>query len=124
MATVAELIVKIGAETTGLQRGLKQAESEMKGFQRIGRSMQTVGASMSKFVTLPTLLAAGAGLKLGVDFQSAMEQIHTQAGASQKEVDNLSVSVLNLAKRCRKGPANSRKACSTWSRWGCTARRR
>lgn len=103
--TVAELIVRIGAETTGLQRGLRQAETQLKGFQRIGNGLASVGSSMSKYVTLPILVAAGASAKFAIDFQQQMEMIHTQAGASQGEVDRLSAAVLKLGENSVQGPS-------------------
>src|SRR3954454_2749623 len=49
-------------------------------------SMATIGSRMSRSLTLPILGIAGASTKMSVNFDRAMEMIHTQAGASQKEV--------------------------------------
>jgi hypothetical protein len=57
------------------------------------------------------LLAIGAGaVYADVKFQAAMEQIHTQAGASQAEVDKMSKSVLGLATVAEQGPVKLAQA--------------
>jgi hypothetical protein len=57
------------------------------------------------------LLAIGAGAVFAdVKFQAAMEQIHTQAGASQAEVDKMSKSVLGLATVAEQGPVKLAQA--------------
>lgn len=95
--TVAELVVKIGAETTGLQKGLRQAEAQMKGFKHIGNGMASVGASMSKFVTLPILAAAGASTKLAIDFEDSMNHVQALTGASKAQVQTWSNAILSNA---------------------------
>jgi TP901 family phage tail tape measure protein len=62
-------------------------------------SAAAVGAArLIRRAAFPLAALGVASGKLAMDFQQAMEMIHTQAGASQKEVDSLSKSVLNLAK--------------------------
>jgi hypothetical protein len=53
---------------------------------------------------LPLALAAGASVKLGVDFNASMTRVHTQAGASAAEVGRLRGQVLQLAKSMPQSP--------------------
>lgn len=76
--------------------------------------MATVGSSAGKMAVLGKAGLAGLGIaavaigyesvKMGTSFQSAMELIHTQAGASQQEVNRLGKSVLDLAPTVGIGP--------------------
>lgn len=62
-----------------------------------GKRMSTVGRSMTTGFTVPLALVGGAAIKMSLDFSHAMEQIHTQAGATQEEVHQLSGQVLEFA---------------------------
>src|SRR6266540_2446022 len=48
--------------------------------------------------------AAVASIKLATEFDSAMERVHTQAGASQAEVEKMSGAMLDLAPKVGTGP--------------------
>jgi len=74
------------------------------GLGRMSSRFSTVGHSMTRGLTIPIIGIGAAAGKMAIDFQAAMENIHTQAGASQKEVDKLSVKVLALAKTVPYGP--------------------
>lgn len=68
-----------------------------------GSTIAAAGHSMSR-LTLPIVAIGAAAGKMSMDFEKAMEQVHTQAGASQKEVDTLRGKVLELAKAMPQGP--------------------
>ena len=63
----------------------------------VGSSMKNLGERMTTGLTLPIVAVGAASTKMAIDFQSSMELIHTQAQASQHEVDSLSKSVLAMA---------------------------
>ena len=62
---------------------------------------QEAGAALvGKAMKASALLMGAAlveGFKLAANFESAMERIHTQAGATQQEVNNFGQSILELA---------------------------
>lgn len=58
IATVASLLVRIGADTKELEDGLKGASENLK---QTGQSMSQLGTTMTKFITAP-LAGLGAGL--------------------------------------------------------------
>ena len=71
---------------------------------RMSSTMGQVGHGLTRTLTIPILGIGAASAKMAIDFQAAMENMHTQAGASQKEVDKLSQQVLALAKTVPYGP--------------------
>lgn len=72
--------------------------------------MMTAGMTLTRGLTIPLTVAAGAAIKLGVDFHRQMEFIHTQAGATQHEVDKMTEAVLRLAPATAFGPDELAKA--------------
>jgi TP901 family phage tail tape measure protein len=70
----------------------------------VASGLKDVGAKMTQAITLPVIAIGAAAIKMGTDFQSNMELVRTQAGASQQEVDTLTKSVLELAKHSAQGP--------------------
>lgn len=70
------------------------------GIARVGKAVAVAGAAIAAGA-----VAIGAeSVKAAVDFQASMEKIHTQAGASQKSVDSLSKSVLDLGTYAEQSP--------------------
>lgn len=67
MATLAELNVVIGAKIDNFERNMAAAE---KGIGRLSGAAQDAGEAMTKYVTLPISLAAGAALKAAGDIQA------------------------------------------------------
>lgn len=66
-------------------------------FDTFTRKAASLGKTMTMYVTAPIAIAAAAATKMFIDFQRHMEQIHTQAGATQAEVNKLTPQVLNYA---------------------------
>lgn len=83
-------------------------------FDRAGRSASTVDRTLTRLGRTAAVAGAAIGaaavviadksVKMATDFQASMEKVHTQAGASQKAVDQLSKSVLNLGKYAEQSP--------------------
>lgn len=65
--------------------------------EKMSQKAMVVGKSMTTYLTVPILALAAESTKMAIDFQKNMELIHTQAGASQKEVTVQSKNVLNYA---------------------------
>jgi len=113
---VGSLYALIGVDNKPFMAGMAQSQAAMDAtakkmsataaktqkatdlsMKKVAKGMTRVGASMSKWVTLPVLAAGVASAKFAVDFQKQMEMVRTQAGASQAEVDRMSKAVLRLA---------------------------
>lgn len=107
--SLGDAILSLSADTAPLKRGLAEAEGAVtssmnrmqssigKGMAKAAEPMNRVGGQLTKSVTLPIVGIGVAAAKSAADFQSSMELIHTQAGAPQKEIENLKNKVLDLA---------------------------
>jgi TP901 family phage tail tape measure protein len=84
---------KAGAQAKGAAVGIDaMAASSSKGvgsltrMKKAGEGLKSTGGRLTSAWTVPIALIGGVGVKMALDFSDAMEQISTQAGASQKEV--------------------------------------
>tara|TARA_R110002020_G_scaffold12409_6_gene45508 strand:- start:14837 stop:18178 length:3342 start_codon:yes stop_codon:yes gene_type:complete len=67
---IDQLVVRIAGDARALQKALKSAEKEVKGFaakagksmQKVGKGMQDVGKSMTKYITAPLMAIGAVGL--------------------------------------------------------------
>jgi len=98
--TVAYLLGNI----TGFKAAMGEARGEMDATKT---SMEQAGAFGKVALLGIGVAAVGVGyesVKMATGFDQAMEMVHTQAGASQQEVDKLKGSVLALAPAVGIGP--------------------
>jgi hypothetical protein len=80
---------------------------------RVGSSWSRTGGVLAKVGTIGSLALTGVAiesLKMASEFDRQMEMVHTQAGASQHEVDSLKNSVLGLAGATGQGPVKLAEA--------------
>lgn len=113
---LGDSVLILRTDNVPLNRGLKAAEAATVAsgarmqkamgarVSAMGATMGGVGKSMTRNVTLPIIGLGIAADKMADDFEEAMTRVHTQAGASKKEVANLKGEVLKLAKRSTFGP--------------------
>lgn len=73
------------------------------GFTKAGKSATAFGHSMST-ISLGIAAVAGESVKLASQFQASMERVHTQAGASQHEVDKMGKALIALGPKLGTGP--------------------
>lgn len=99
MAKAGDAFIDIHGDFTPLN---KQISGMASG--RLGQSMQKVGKSLTRNLTLPMVAVGGVAVKMSLDFQRSMSLIATQAGGSKKEVAALSKEVLNLSRSSEFGP--------------------
>jgi len=86
VAVLRSVVVKIGADISELQRGLGDAS---KALDKAGKSLSSIGGTLTKGLTLP-IAAAGAGLlKLGMDFDDAFDKIRVGTGATGEALNGL-----------------------------------
>lgn len=106
-----DIIVRLLADPASLKRGLKESEASLNSFE--GATKRTHSALLSMTAGM---IGAG-GLAIGFEsvissarkFQDAMEQIHTQAGATQKEVATMSAALVKLGPSVGQTPENLAK---------------
>lgn len=85
----------MGADTSGLSKGLGEAQRKMQTFgtkmQSLGTKMKDIGGKMTMGITLPLAAAGAASFKMAADFQDAM-------GASDQIFKSSSETMKNWAK--------------------------
>ena len=96
-ADIAEFEAKMAAVRAEVDATGQKGGSALSQFGSLaGKALLGIGAA--------ALVGGVASLKMASDFDAAMERVHTQAGASQGEVDDLKNKVLALAPAVGVGP--------------------
>lgn len=95
----AELKIGIGADNSGLSKGLRDAEAQITAFVskvekigQIGEQLSSIGQKMSVGLTLPILALGGAAVKTYGDLQSlkmGLEAVMGSANAANSEFEKL-----------------------------------
>ena len=95
MAIIRNLVVKIGADISGLQRGLKQAQSNI---MRVSSTLGNVGRSLSLKVTAPLSLLGGQAVKTAGDFEQSMANAASVAMASAEDLQRMTKLARDMGK--------------------------
>lgn len=95
----AELKIGIGADNSGLSKGLRDAEAQITAFVskiekigQIGEQLSSIGQKMSVGLTLPILALGGSAVKTYGDLQSlkmGLEAVMGSANAANSEFEKL-----------------------------------
>lgn len=95
----AELKIGIGADNSGLNKGLQDAEKQITAFvnkiekiANVGEQLSSIGQKMSVGLTLPILALGGSAVKAYGDIQSlqkGMEAVMGSSAAAGKEFEKL-----------------------------------
>jgi phage tail tape measure protein, TP901 family, core region len=88
-----QLRVRLLALTQGFNQNMSAAQSKLTAF---GTKAKQVGASL-RSIQLPLALAAGASVKMAVDFDKSMTQIKSLVGVAGDEVDAMGESAKKMA---------------------------
>ena len=86
MAVIRNLVVKIGADISGLNKGLKAAQSKLLG---ISNKLAGIGTSLSLKVTMPLVLLAKQALATSAEFEQSMANAASVSGATGEELDRM-----------------------------------
>lgn len=77
------------------------ASKELKGFRgnlkSAGKSMKSVGGTMTRSITTPLVGAAAAATKFSSDFEQQAQQVRSTANLTSDEIDRISESVGDIA---------------------------
>lgn len=105
---VGSAVGYLDLDISGFLAGLRSAQSEadtaskniaMKignNFQSVGKSLTSVGTTLTKNVTVPLAGIATVGLKTASDFESAMSNVKAISGATGEEFDELRQKAIDL----------------------------
>lgn len=94
-ALIGSLRVSLGIDTAAFTDGLKQAQTKLAG---VGRSMKSIGTTMSLSITAPLGVAGGLIIKTAGDFEASLNRIAAATGASADEMGALSTLARDLGK--------------------------
>lgn len=96
MTTISSLVVEIGSDIAGLNRGLNQADKKVNNFiSGMGRDLRGIGASLTGIgaqftaLTAPIGLALGAGISIASEFQDTMAELGARTGLVGQELLNV-----------------------------------
>ncbi len=111
MAGIGEMLAVLGINTAPFTAGMAKAKGEMSGFADTANKSSNIASSAFHAVAIAAVGVGVAAVGIGAasvtaaaKFQSSMELIRTQAGASQAEVAKMSAGILALAPQVGTGP--------------------
>ncbi len=107
MANLGEINVRIGADISELERGIKQAQNTLQDFantaKTLGDSFNSLGRAFSK-ISLPLIGVGTAAVKVGKDFEATMQKIVGLTGTSQEQVNQWAEEIKKLAPEIGRSP--------------------
>lgn len=95
MAKLGDLVVRIGADTRGLNKSLGKVQRNMKSMTS---NFTKLGRNMTKSLTLPLALIGGASLKVAVEFEASMAKVKAVTGSTNKEFASLEETAKRLGR--------------------------
>lgn len=105
---VGGAIVRLILDSTQFNKGLAEAKGQFattaNALNASGRSMMSLGASLTRGLTVPIAVAGVAAGKLATDFESAMAKVEGLSGVAHDEMVALSKEVLDLSRTLPQTP--------------------
>lgn len=95
MATLAELIVRIGADATQFEKHMGKVE---RALNKTSRTLTDVGGKLTTGLTLPLVAAGGGALKASIDFESAFAGVRKTVDATDEELAEMRQGILDMSK--------------------------
>ncbi|MCR4436647.1 MAG: phage tail tape measure protein [Clostridiales bacterium] len=93
MAVIRNVVVRIAADISQLQKSLKEAQNTMAS---VGKKLASAGKTVSAALTLPIAGMGAAMLKAGADFEEGMSGIKAVSGATVGEMQQLEALALKM----------------------------
>ena len=109
---VGQAVGYLDLNTTGFKTGLSSALADLRVFQNetasvgdkfsaVGKAMTSVGTTLTKSVTLPTVAAGAMILKTGSDFDAAMSNVAAVTGATSEAFEDLRNSAISWGEQTK-----------------------
>jgi TP901 family phage tail tape measure protein len=100
MASLAELMVRVGADISEFTRNMNNVQSTMsstgKNLMSIGSSVSDVGQKMTVAVTAPIAGLIGSAVLIGANFDSQMSRVQAISGATANQFEQLRQKAIDL----------------------------
>lgn len=93
--TAAQLMVRVGAETSGAEAGLQSFDSKLKG---AAKGAGVAGAALSAGITAPLTAIAVGALRSAAEFEQNMNVLQQVAGATDTQMASLTAQGLELGR--------------------------
>lgn len=93
MATIASLVVRIGADISNFEQNMTQMQRSMR---IVGDKLTSVGKTMTASVTAPLAGLGIAAVATGAKFEEQMSKVKAITGATGKEFDALRSQAMEL----------------------------
>ncbi|WP_374711539.1 phage tail tape measure protein [Symbiobacterium terraclitae] len=94
MATLAELIVRVGADATQFEKHMGKIERTLN---KTSRTLTDVGGKLTTGLTIPLAAAGGGALKASIDFESAFAGVRKTVDATDEELAQMRKGILDMA---------------------------
>jgi TP901 family phage tail tape measure protein len=109
---IGELVANLTADISRFTRDINDARVRGQNFATnigdtmtaAGRGVMNLGATMTKYITLPLVAAGVAVFNLGKDFETEMSHITGLVGVAKTQVDSWGADILKLAPELGKAP--------------------
>jgi len=86
MAIIRNVVVKIGADITALQKGLQNAQKQMN---KMSRNLSRVGKNLTASVSAPLAGLGIIAVKTASDFEQSMANAASVSGATAEELEKM-----------------------------------
>lgn len=93
MAVIRNVVVRIAADVSDLQKSLQDAQGIMQG---VGSKLASVGAGLTASITTPIAGIGIAAIKTAADFEAGMSSIKAVSGATGDEMEQLKKLALQM----------------------------
>ena len=93
--------VRLGAKTKEFNSKMAAASKRLKKF---GKSVSSLGRSMTTSLTMPLAFAGAASIKLSLDFQKSMTKIQTLVGKTGDEIEVMKAGIMEMSTKTAKSP--------------------
>ena len=98
MATLEELLVRIGIDDRDVDRAASNAERQFSRIARAGDRVGSLGRSLTDGLTKPLGAAAASAIQTAADFDKSMSVVEAVTGATAKELGMLEKAARDAAK--------------------------
>lgn len=102
LGSADDVIVKFGADISGLSSGIKDAQGQVEGFgssiKSLGSGVTTLGLALTAGITVPLVALGALALKSSSDVGGAFNEIQRNTGATGATLDGLKQSFTDVFK--------------------------
>ena len=95
MAVIRNLVVKIGADISGLSKGLQTAQTRLT---KLSNSLTSIGTSLTMKVTMPLVLLAKQAVQTSAEFEQSMANAASVSGATGEELEKMTALAREMGK--------------------------